>query len=226
LRKRIEYDPAVRAEIVYRAGGRSYEMGIFSSGNSNSNYDLGDCERRIRGQLSDSGATIELRNIHGALYQFIHDYNPKEFNQEDYDSRPGRDQYANQAPLGRQTIMQFVSNEEQIGMDLKLNKILSCIKEGLKEVGLKLSLGRKYSIADGGLIIGLSSEGQVVAVWDGQDHIDVNLFTYNQSDETADLFKEALLESCGNKLVLGLRDDQPRGIGKVVNFLDDMMFEG
>jgi hypothetical protein len=227
LRMKVEYDPAVRAEIVFQAGGKSYEMGIFSSGNENVRYDLANCERRIRDQLSESGATIELRNIHGALYQFINDYNPKEFNQEDYDSKPGRVQYANQAPLARQTIMQFVKNENKgEGLNLKLDNILGFVKGGLQEVGMKTTLLRKYPVADGGIILGLSIMGQVIAVWDGQLHVDVNLFTYNQGAEIPELFKQGFLDACENNLVLGLRDDQPRGIGKVINFLDDMLYEG
>ena len=227
LRMKVEYDPAVRAEIVFQAGGKSYEMGIFSSGNENVSYDLADCERRIRDQLSESGAIIELRNIHGALYQYIHDYNPKEFNQEDYDSRPGRVQYANQAPLARQTIMQFIKNEDkEEALNLKLNNVLGYVKAGLQGVGRKTTLIRKYPVGDGGVIVALSTTGQVIVVWDGKQHVDVNLFTYNQGADIPDLFKQAFLDACDNSLAVGLRDDQPRGIGKVINFLDDMLYEG
>jgi len=222
LRKTVEYDPAVRAEIVFQAGGKSYEMGIFSSDNENPSYDLEKFERRVQDRLP--GANVELRNIHGALYRFIDDYNPTEFKQEDYDSAPGREQYAKQAPLGRQTIIQFVRSEEEEGvLKLKLNKIFGFVMEALKEVGMEMTIVRKYTVGDGGVILGLSPIGNVIVVWDGREHIDVNLFTFSQSVELVNTFKTAFQKSCDDKLVVGLRDDQPRGVGRVVNFLNDMI---
>lgn len=57
-------------------------------------------------------------------------------------------------------------------------------------------------------------------LWDGRKHIDVNLFTYEQNTEMANTFESNFRTS--KNLVTMLRDEQPRGIGKVVSYFADL----
>jgi len=77
------------------------------------------------------------------------------------------------------------------------------------------------NIGDGHVTMALWSGGTVVVVWDGRTHVDINLFTYDESVETADEFISHFKQFHGT-LTTALRDEQPRGTGRVVNFLKDV----
>jgi hypothetical protein len=224
LRKHVKWDPAVRVELVFQAGGKSYEAGIFSSNIENPSYDFEKAEGRIRNRLSGSGAKIELRHVHGALYRFIDPYNPREFKQADYDSEPGNAQYDAQVPLGRQSIIQFVKNSHwREDLTLSLSKIFDYVEEALQKIDIKPTVARMHKVGDGGVILVSAMLGNIMVVWDGKEHVDVNMFTFRQSAELADTFKENFVAASGKQLNVGLRDDQPRGIGRVINFLIDIV---
>jgi hypothetical protein len=224
LRKLFKWDPAVRVELVLQAGGKSYEAGIFSPAIEHPAYDFDKMESRIRDRLSKSKAKIEIRHIHGALYRFIDPYDPKEFKQADYDLEPGNSQYAAQAPLGRQVVLQLVKNgEKKAKLELSLDKISSFLQEALDQVQIQPTTSEKYSVGDGAVVVASSNDGNFMVVWDGREHVDVNMFTYRQSVELADKFKDAFLNASANTLAVGLRDDQPRGTGHVVNFMSDIV---
>jgi hypothetical protein len=61
-----------------------------------------------------------------------------------------------------------------------------------------------------------------VLVWDGQKHVDVNLFSTDQSEERANGFGQRFIELSG--LSQYLRDDQPRGSGGVMLFDSEVAY--
>jgi spermidine synthase len=63
--------------------------------------------------------------------------------------------------------------------------------------------------------------GNVVVLYDGDSHVDINLFTYEQEIEIANEFEQHFQKQIF-LLARGLRDEQPRGIGRVVNFEEDI----
>ena len=169
--------------------------------------------------------TVELRNIHGALFRFNPDWDPKTFLHEDYDSKPGHEQFKNQKPFGRQNIYQLVkAAAAEEDLDLDMAKIWSYLSESLKSVQMEPTLTRQYEdVGDGGMILALSPKGSVILVWDGREHISVNFFTRDESMGVPEKFVGEFLQSSGQKLQVGLRDDQPRGINHVINFPSDMV---
>lgn len=226
LRKVVEYDPVSRAEIVFQAGGATSELGIVSTWNDESNYEFEKLEKRLRQRLP--GITIELRNIHGGLFNFQHDWNPPVFTMSDYDDGSGKAQFDGQQPLGRQNIFQLVRAPEvkqEKDLDLNLTRIWICLKSAMSAVRMKMTLVRHYPdrVGDGGIIFAFSDKGNVVVVWDGREHIDLNFFTYGEMEGTPEKFSGAFLRKVDRKLHVGLRDDQPRGIGKVINFPSDLV---
>ena len=56
--------------------------------------------------------------------------------------------------------------------------------------------------------------------WDGRNHIDVNYFTYEENVKQANAFESAFRTS--KSLTTKLRDEQPRGIGRVVSYFSDL----
>ena len=71
-------------------------------------------------------------------------------------------------------------------------------------------------------MVGILRKGSIVLVWDGRHHVDLNLFSYDESKDLADSFVETFTVISGNKLRVSLRDDQPRGIGRVVSFSSEI----
>ena len=76
-----------------------------------------------------------------------------------------------------------------------------------------------HEIGDGGLFIGLSSKGQVAVTWDGAGSVNVNIFTHDENANIYDLFAVPFMEKLP-AMNLMLRDEQPRGYGKVINKSD------
>jgi len=223
-RKQVHFVPAVRAEIVFKGDSKTYELGVVSSNNENVNYDLEKMEFRIKNRLLSSGVQVELRNIHGALFNFDPDWDPKTFRHEEYDSKPGREQFKNQKPLGRQNIYQFVKAKDvEEALNLDMTKIASYLSESLKSVSTEPTLIKQYDeIGDGGMVIATSLKGYVTLVWDGREHITVNFFTRAEDIGSPEKFAGSFLNASSQKLQVALRDDQPRGINQVINFPSDM----
>lgn len=223
-RKQVHFDPASRAEIVLQAGGKTFELGVVSTNNEKVNYEYEKLQSRIKDRLSSSGVKVELRNIHGALFKFNKDWDPKAFRHEDYDSKPGREQYKNQKPFGRQNIYQFVKAtgvEQELNLDM--SKISTYLSESLASVQMEPTLLKQYDdVGDGGMILVLSPKGYVTLVWDGREHISVNFFTEDEDIGAPEQFAGSFLNASSQKLQVGLRDDQPRGINRVINFPSDM----
>jgi len=226
FRKQFEFDPASCAEIVFKADGKTFELGIFSSNNDEANYAFKQLEDRIRHRLLpiSEGATIELRKIHGAMFRFVEDFKPKIFRQADYDTKQGREQYQNQNPIGRQTLFQLVKSDEVNGdLNLNMEDLSKYLNEAMTGVRLSPSTTRHYvGIGDGGLIVALSDDGDAILVWDGKEHIDISLFTEKEFQALPEKFVGHLLQQLERRMKIALRDDQPRGIGHVINFPSDI----
>jgi glycerol kinase len=78
-------------------------------------------------------------------------------------------------------------------------------------------------LGDGVALIAVSLEGSAIVVWDGDSRVDINLFVYEseRTDKFVTRFKKTLKKSQVKAKVL-LRDEQPRGTGRVINFRDDI----
>jgi hypothetical protein len=72
------------------------------------------------------------------------------------------------------------------------------------------------------MITSVFHQGSVILVWDGSRHVDINLFAFDQRQALADSFLDDFVEFTEGRLKLALRDDQPRGIGRVVSFASEI----
>jgi hypothetical protein len=80
----------------------------------------------------------------------------------------------------------------------------------------------QYSgVGEGSLTLAFWPGGNAVALWDGRSHIDINLFTYTESVDIANKLVEHFKESIPF-LKTALRDEQPRGYGRIVNYHRDI----
>merc|ERR1711862_113867 len=77
------------------------------------------------------------------------------------------------------------------------------------------------NIGDGSINIVQWTEGSVAVLWDGKNHVDINLFTYNEGKDFHDRFVSQFEKQIPS-LKVALHDTQPRGVGRVINFSDDV----
>ena len=111
----------------------------------------------------------------------------------------------------------FKINEE---ISISSSVIKKAIESLLFRLFSKTSL-QSTDIGDGSVHIAQLTEGSMVVLWDGKNHVDVNLFTYDQKKDFHDEFSKTLV-SLLPVLQVSLLDTQPRGMGGAVNFSGDV----
>ncbi|KAL3917183.1 MAG: hypothetical protein SGILL_004834 [Bacillariaceae sp.] len=226
-RKQVHHDPVSRAEIVFQADGKNHELGVVSTKNTRANYAFEELEKNIKSRLSDTGAHIELRWVHGGLFNYIEDFETKEFKHEDYDHSAARAQYESQVPLGSQHIFQLMKSEKHGREDLNLDMsgITGYLQAAFKVIQEPFQSKQFIGVGDGGVVVASSPSCNAIVLWDGREHVDINLFMFDESEKKAKAFADAFARASKQRLQVNLRDDQPRGIGGVVNFPSDLVDE-
>ncbi|CAB9519730.1 Putrescine N-methyltransferase [Seminavis robusta] len=105
---------------------------------------------------------------------------------------------------------------------LSLKKVQRACSNALKSIKVTQVTREDFEHLGKGLVITASwVGGDATVLWDGSQHIDINLFTYKETVEVAERFVQsfrAKLPAWG----IALRDEQPRGTGRVVNFQSDL----
>jgi len=75
-------------------------------------------------------------------------------------------------------------------------------------------------IGEGTILFVFWKGGNLVVLFDGRKHVDLNLYTHEENEVLHEYFKEQLLDQLP-MMALTLHDKQPRGSGRVVNFKSD-----
>jgi hypothetical protein len=212
-----------------QAGDSSIELGIVSCGDDLVAYNLETEEFKLREHFAKAGMDVhvELRTIHGGLFHYDDDFDGgRKFVQSDYDSRPGQEQYSQQQPLGSQHIFQVVPKKNSGAVNLTPGSLDNALVKALAKINCKVSDHHHVGgIGDGVLIAQKCDNGNAILVWDGREHVDLNLFTFNETEGDTEIFVTTFINYASEKntLDIGLRDDMPRGIGRVVNFKSDLV---
>ena len=221
----VKFNPAYRAEVFFNDGTGSIELGVFSSGDNLFYSHFVDAMKRIEDK---SGFHFEVRIIKNGRNNYIADFKPSlVVSYADYDHSSAAEQWSSQRPMGRQTIWQFEFERDPQKLQTTL-RLLTSTAKGIKETlqsTFRLDVDsaglHSYSIGNGFLIVALWSQGSVALTWDGRSGINLNLFTYDEDKGNHQEFERAFME---NILFLRItsRDEQPRGLGGVVNFQKDI----
>jgi len=217
---------------------------------------------RLNNAESGSGTNVnvkvELRKIHGGLYNYKEKGGshkpPKVFYQKDYNNTSALEHFQNQVIVGRQYIFQYeidpalkkLKDAEESLKTLSFDDVDQIVQAALiSKVDNLIDLSEqeqdsstihvRYPIGDGGVYFTSHGRFNVIAVWDGREHVDVNLFAFE------DLFDGASSSADGNDTQLQLQDTvnvriqelsvlkdvaidiQPRGYGHVINFPEDLV---
>ena len=230
-RKDIKYDPITRVQMEITVDGEMMEVGLVSCGDLAVFFNVNILEKKLKRKLQRDGTTadVEVVSVTGGMFRYQHDYDPPEFLHSQYDSAPGDKQYAEQKPIGREVILQLELNDELEAPEMPTWEGMTRVLEALLS-GMKYEVTRSESytgkIGDGALLVIAFKEGNAVLVWDGRNHIDVNLFFFDDRKELADTFASKITHFTENNLKVALRDDFPRGLGRVINFQEDLSYTG
>lgn len=219
IRKEILYDPVKVAQYDINADGEKMILDMVSL-KSLTFKGIKEMEMAFNDVL---GVSANVVAVTGGLFNFQHDFDPHYYTQEDYPLEPGDKQWEAQKSLGRKTVVQY--DKIDGGKMPEPKAFVEVIAAVLSDQKL-YSFEVYTDVGDGVLVVSDSEAGSLVAVWDGRDHIDLSIFMHDDNElEMGDLihkFKKLTKEY----VAMGLRDDFPRGTGRVMNFKADMTYAG
>jgi len=225
LRDEIEMAPVYRAQFLLNTTVSSLELSITASGDPLYMEHIGGVV--VESQKEDASATAEIQNILGGNWR---DWNASEFESfnvtfeavaDDYDRIDATEQWAFQTPLATQTLLQFSNNVDGTPTILKKAELVAACKEVFAtRSGSSVTVYDDFG-GDGAICAGTWETGTAVVSWDGRYQVDLNVFSTSEKDELND-FENDIKTRLSN---LGgwLRDIQPRGYGRVVNFKEAKM---
>ncbi|CAJ1932661.1 unnamed protein product [Cylindrotheca closterium] len=164
-----------------------------------------------------SGYLVGIERVTGGSNYYDEAYNMVEFPDSAYDREAVREKGRNSVAYGRQSIFQFEKFSSNEGGMPPFDDLKSMFLASLTEMDYNTNWEQGYSdVGDGAVFVSKFEEGLAVLVWDGQKHVDVNLFSTDQSEERANGFRQSFITLSG--LSQYLRDDQPRGTGGLMLF--------
>ena len=222
-------------EVKFHGENGSFKLAITSSGEEHFINALQNSMMHYEAAITGMSPTI--LSIIGGKWDSLHNpYLSRVFTPDDYDQSSSFEQWKSQIPLGHQVIFQM----ELLEMDGEIDQkdsyltdemILDAVTRAVSDASLPLivygedtSLMVKYNDAgDGCVVVFMWDDGSVVALWNGRDHVDVNVFVYGMEniDDLLSMFESSFLESLpGMQLIL--RDDHPRGVGRVISYREDI----
>ena len=216
-------EPVYRAELYFNSTESSVELGAFLAGESH----FFEKARSLANHLEiELNVKSEIRRIEGGVLRYQKVLQPSHVSTpQDFPQKDPFEQWKSQTPMGYQTLFQFQLRGTMDHQSMSAEKLVAFVERTLKRVSVELLSGPEIvcgrESSSGCTLSALWARGSAIFVWDGQFHMDVNLFTF-QEDE---LFADHVLNSM-QKILPGLklesRDILPRGYGKVVNFASDV----
>mmetsp|Transcript_30921 Transcript_30921/g.74305 ORF Transcript_30921/g.74305 Transcript_30921/m.74305 type:complete len:1399 (+) Transcript_30921:4535-8731(+) len=222
-RRHIRYDPINRAELLIEIDGARMEVDVVSVGDIYAFYNLQVVESRIQKKIGSLGK-VEVQYIQGGQREYKGDNESEEFSNELYNHAQSVKQYQTQKPLGRETIFQYGIDPPPAN-PMTMEKLTKHLQQTLEKIGFKDATLTTHSFADSGYVVVYSNQSvNIIAVWNGTNTVNVNLFSPVTGEDTANDFWEAFQQTAdGIPFILTHRDDFPRGTGRVVNFAKDII---
>ena len=212
-----EEEPEFYSEIFLGNGKKTMSFGLIHEGHSTSLQNFMRAETVLKSREEVKFAEIRKVTIRGAMRQQV-DYDPVTFSWADYDQEPGLKQFYGQRPIGIQSMSQWSLDES--ASKLTTNAVKSAVEGAMKKfLGSGLDNDNFHEIGKGALYMALLEKGQIVVTWDGATHMNVNVFTYDETTDHTSAVVEPIMRSLP-KMNLMLRDEQPRGYGGVINTSD------
>ncbi len=161
-----------------------------------------------------SGLVIEVSSMKGNHVKHQYDFSPHFYKLDDYDQNVGIEQFFNQESVAYQSVFQMKFDGIKMTPGA-LETIFAKHFETSPEYHIIDIQLFNDDIGDGALVYVLMQEGQVIVTWNGGTRMDINILTYNDELDHKSLFGQKFMKR--NNFSLMLLDEQPRGVGRVVN---------
>ena len=216
-------EPAYNAEVIFNSSDASFEVDVSSSGDFNFIQKLKNLSKTIKAQ---SNFVPYFQEIMGGYWSVQEDFVASHpFGLDDYNSSFPMKQWTSQNPLGYQNVFQFESRTTDLSTPLirrAFDSTLANLSPSLIPSSETAEVHEFTEIGNGCVMLALWSGGNAIVTWDGNVHVDINLFMNKENTEEAEKFKRAFSMKVSS-LSSTLHDEHPRGIGRVVNFSKDIL---
>ena len=220
---------AFYSEVVFSSDENSFKLLVTSNGEE---HFIKDLKGKYAAYEKATGMTAMIENISGGMWRYQENFVPtKSYTPDDYDQTSPLEQWNSQLPLGHQIVFQMGPKQGMEDTFVLTNMLL---KKALELAMLKSSLPLfeekdiesiyEYNDAGDGLVlVSTWSGGSVAVLWNGEQHVDVNIFVYKGTDviDSLKAFEKNFQRSLSS-LTTHLRDEQPRGVGRVLSYWRDI----
>lgn len=217
------YEPSFNADIIIRMSSSNLNFMLSHTGDYHFIKNLRDILENINRRGTE--LSCEIQDITGGQWVFQENFKPSQFfRPEEFNLTSSLEQLSSQNPLGYQIIFQMESIDKELSLFLIQNAFKTTIRAlipSLIPVDGNSKMQEFTNLGEGCLFVYFWSKGNIIILWDGRYHVDVNLFLFEESVETANFLIE-IFNSKIPSLSIRLRDDHPRGNGRVVNFHKDI----
>merc|ERR1712150_38209 len=214
-------EPGFWSVIEYGKSGsfHGFEMATFRSGDK---FFIDNLKKIASNIEEKTGMAYYIPIIEAGYPTYQDDFVSEQvFNHEAYDTKETYKQWKSQELWGHQTIIQMEVPAK--GKDLSKQIVFEMLEKAVSLVeGELLSTPKDLpNVGDGCALAATWSDGtNIVVLWDGRKHVGINLFTLEEDTELPTEIAENF-RSLNPTLKVALRDDTPRGYGRVVNFWSD-----
>ena len=207
-------DPVFGSEMVLNNLESSLGFFVVSSGDANFFQTLDETLVQIEESTSFQA---DIESVRGGELQFQEHFNPPQiFSDKEFDNGDATKQWQSQKPLGYQNIFQLQGKVQNC------TQIVGAVGLVLPKLKIDDAIDKELAISDGDgcLVTSRWSGGHAVILWDGREHVDINLYLQKEDPTFARDFSSFF----GVQLTMDvvLRDTQPRGPGRVVSFQKDI----
>jgi len=217
------HEPSFNADIIVRKSSSILNVMLSHTGDYHFIQNL----RKVLKNIEKRGIDIsyEIQDITGGLWVFQDNFKPSQFfRPEEFNSTSSLEQLSSQNPLGYQIIFQMESIDMDLSSVLIQNAFITTIKAmspSLIPNNENAKVQEFTNIGEGCLIVYFWSKGSIIVLWDGRFHVDINLFLFKENVQTANIFIKSFNNNIPS-LSIRLRDEHPRGNGRVVNLQKDI----
>lgn len=223
-------DPTFRADVFFNSSSTSFMMSLASSGDFNFAEGLVEF---VNVTEEKTGLVGEINSIRGCTYEGFIVQDPiltnDNFTNADFGLAHELDHWNSQHPMGLQIIFQFEMKDKR-AESMNAEKATELLERSLKPV-VEEDQDVQYEVfadlGDGTLVSAVWVDGSAMLLHDGRNHIDANLFLYEEAFEKVIDFETTFTSCttfarCVPDITRTLRDTQPRGTGRVVSFMRDL----
>eukprot|EP00588_Corethron_pennatum_P012562 CAMPEP_0194280200 /NCGR_PEP_ID=MMETSP0169-20130528/16217_1 /TAXON_ID=218684 /ORGANISM="Corethron pennatum, Strain L29A3" /LENGTH=1194 /DNA_ID=CAMNT_0039024839 /DNA_START=55 /DNA_END=3639 /DNA_ORIENTATION=+ len=219
----LKHEPAFKGHVLFHgAEGNDVSLAIASK-DEKFTVNLMAVSSAVE---SRTGLAAEIKNVSGGHLNYKEGFDTFHFfRPDDYDIVSPMEQWGSQTPLERQTLYQLESKDGSI-LNLSTAQISAALMQALSSShSSEFPCGDAVvqifpDMGDGAVFVALWRGGGTVVTFDGRRHLDLNLRTPETFVDVAEAFRKAFIRDL--EVTVVLRDIQPRGVGRVVNFSRDI----